>query len=116
MPGAALFQLSGQRRGRLARQSVKLMIGLQLLLVLVVLAGVYLTTSHLRNVALQNMGAHAYTQTQVQKDRLEQSLSLLQMHLRSLYTDTPEAITDTRALRNSLLGLQSKLLFIRSIS
>ena len=116
MSNSTLFHLADTRQGRLARGSVKLLIGLQVLLVVLVVAGVHLTSTHLRGVALDNMSSHAQTQTHTKTDRLEQNLILLQMHLRALITDHPEAATDLQALRNSLFGLQRKLLYIRSVS
>lgn len=116
MSNSTLFHLADTQQGRLARGSVKLLIGLQVLLVVLVLAGVHLTSRHLRSVALDNMRSHAQTQTLTKTDRLEQNLNLLHMHLRALITDHPEAATDAKALRNSLFGLQSKLHYIRSLT
>src|SRR5690554_3909970 len=90
---STLFHLPDSRQGRLAHSSVKLLVALQILLVILVVAGVYLTSQHLRNLALDNMSIHVRTQTHTKEERLSQNLSLLQTHLRSLFIDTPEAST-----------------------
>lgn len=53
MSNSSFFHLAEERQGRLAQGSVKLLIGLQVLLVVLLVAGVYLTSSHLRQVALE---------------------------------------------------------------
>lgn len=116
MRESTLFQLPGGKPGQLASRSVKLLVGVQALLVALVLTGVYLTTSQLRDIVLENTGVNAYTQIQTTQERLEQNFDLLQMHLRALYTDNPQALTSMNAMRSSLIALQSKLPFIRSIS
>lgn len=116
MLDSSLFQLPGGKSGLLTAPSVKLLIGLQLLLVVLVLAGVYLTTSHLRNAVLENTGVHAYTQVQTKQERLEHSFDLLQMHLRGLFEDNPQAVISSSSMRSNLMALERKLPFIRSIS
>lgn len=116
MLNSTLFHVSDNKWGLLARRSIKLLIGLQALLVVLVLAGVYLANNHLREVALENMKSHAQAQTRTKKERLEQSLNLIHMHLRSLISERPEAADDLAALRSSLLAMQQKLHYVRSIS
>ncbi len=106
---------------RLGRGSVALLVGLQLLLVASVLAGLYFSGQHLRGVALDHMRSHAQVQTHNLEDSLTQSFNLLDMHLRALAAEHPEIQyaeqgVAPRDLENALTALQNKLPYVRSLS
>ncbi len=106
---------------RLGRGSVALLVGLQLLLVASVLAGLYFSGQHLRGVALDHMRSHAQVQTHNLEDSLTQSFNLLDMHLRALVAEHPEIQyaeqgVAPRDLEKALTALQNKLPYVRSLS
>jgi len=106
---------------RLGRGSVALLVGLQLLLVASVLAGLYFSGQHLRGVALDHMRSHAQVQTHNLEDSLTQSFNLLDMHLRALVVEHPEIQyaeqgVAPRDLEKALTALQNKLPYVRSLS
>lgn len=111
-----LFQLSDSKRGKLTRGSIKLLIATQILLVVLVVAGVQLISLHLRQVALDNMHSYAVAQTRNKLDRLTQSIDLLHLHLRNLINDNPAAAQNKNELLNSMIGLLTKLNYLRSVS
>jgi diguanylate cyclase (GGDEF)-like protein/PAS domain S-box-containing protein len=100
---------------------VALLVGLQLLLVASVLAGLYFSGQHLRGVALDHMRSHAQVQTHNLEDSLTQSFNLLDMHLRALVVEHPEIQyaeqgVAPRDLEKALTALQDKLPYVRSLS
>lgn len=116
MPASGRFQTRQGIFGRLTRGSVRLLIGLQVILMVLVVSGVYIASEHLREVTLGNMEHHAQSHTQNLNDRLAYSLDLLQLHLDTLINDHPEAAIDIDVLRDTLGALQTKLGYIRSIA
>lgn len=112
----AVFQSAEHPHSRITRSSIRLLVGLQVLLAILVLAGVFMVSEHLRNVTLENIQSHSAVQNHNLNDRLTHSLDLLQLHLRTLISDNPEVAIDVDALREVLNGLQAKLNYIRSIS
>ena len=75
---------------RLGRGSVALLVGLQLLLVASVVAGLYFSGQHLRGVVLDHIRSHAQVQAHNLEDSMTQSFNLLNMHLRALAAEHPE--------------------------
>lgn len=116
MSGYSLFQLPEQSSRKLATGTVTLLIALQIVLAVLVLAGVHATTRQLRLITLDNLQSHASLQSENLSERLTQNLSLLHLHFDTLMSDHPEAAIDPDVLREVLLQLQSKLHSIRSIS
>lgn len=101
---------------RLARSPLFLLIGLQLLLAMAVGLGVWATSTHLRNLALDNMLSHAQEQTRSLEDHLSQSFNLLHMHLRALTVEHPDLANEPQQLKDALVALQHKLPYLRSLS
>lgn len=116
MPANTPFQLPEQGRRKLATGSVTLLIALQIVLVVLVLAGVHAATRQLRQVTLDNLQSHASLQSNNLSERLTQNLNLLHLHFSALISDHPDAAIDPDVLREVLLQLQTKLHSIRSIS
>ena len=106
---------------RLGRGSVALLVGLQLLLVACVVAGLYFSGQHLRGVVLDHIRSHAQVQAHNLEDSMTQSFNLLDMHLRALVAEHPEIQyaeqgVAPRDLEKALTALQNKLPYVRSLS
>lgn len=125
---------------RLARSSLMLLIGLQLLLTLTVALGTWAGSQRLRRLTLENTLNDALTQAHNLEDSLSQSFQLLHMHLQSLAMDQPgladhlertellrlqrSALTGettgpadaAQPLHTALLQIQQKLPWVRSLS
>ena len=109
MPANTPFQLPEQGQRKLATGSVTLLIALQIVLVVLVLAGVHAATRQLRQVTLDNLQSHASLQSNNLSERLTQNLNLLHLHFSALISDHPDAAIDPDVLREVLLQLQTKL-------
>lgn len=116
MSATTPFQLQEQGGRKLTTGSVTLLVALQVVLVLLVLAGVHVANRELRQVTLDNLQSHASLQSDNLSERLTQNLSLLHLHFATLISDHPDAAIDPDELREVLLQLQGKLHAIRSIS
>lgn len=112
MPESSLFHLPGNTKYRLARGSIKLLLGLQVLMAVIVISALLLTTNHTRQVLLENNLIHAREHADNLEARLTQSFGLLQLHIRSLQLANQ---SKDRQL-NELTSLQEKLVYIRSLS
>jgi len=103
---------------RQARRFTKLLVGLQVLLVISVIAGALANIVRMRQDALDAHQAEAVSQARVFEDQLTQTLNLASLTLQSL----PEAINlpagDETPLRanGQLEQIQRRLLFLRSLS
>ncbi len=93
---------------RLARSSLMLLIGLQLLLTLTVALGTWAGSQTLRRLTLENTLNDALSQAHNLEDSLSQSFQLLHMHLQSLAMDQPGLADHLE--RTELLRLQRSAL------
>lgn len=116
MPDAQLFQLPARQPGKLARNSVRLLVLLLAGLTLLTLIGIYAASQHLYHSRLDNLERHARTQAHNLEDRLTQNLDLLHVHLDALIRQQPDAAIDISVLQTVLNQLQDKLKYVRSIS
>lgn len=112
MPENSLFYIPATNKYRLARGSIRLLLTLQLLLVLIIIAAVLLSNTHLRQVWLQHGLHHARVQAENLEASLTQNFQLLHMHARSLQLNG----TTLQQQRTALYDLQQKLVYIRSLS
>lgn len=102
--------------GRLARASIGLLIGLQVLLVLVVIGAVAAGSERMRRTLLDDAQDHAVLQVRNLEDYLTQSFSLLQLHLLALGNEHPAALLNPGSAGEALQALLRKLPYLRSLS
>lgn len=101
---------------RLARSTLRLLVGLQLLLALAVAAGVWAASAHLRSLALQNQLSHAQVQTHNLEDSVTQSMRLLHMHLRAVVLSAGTPAARLQQLQTGLQTVEATLPYVRSVS
>ena len=101
---------------RLARSTLRLLVGLQLLLALAVAAGVWAASAHLRSLALQNQLSHAQVQTHNLEDSVTQSMRLLHMHLRAVVLSAGTPAARLQQLQTGLQTVEATLPYVRSLS
>ncbi|WP_461469345.1 sensor domain-containing diguanylate cyclase [Melaminivora sp.] len=106
---------------RLDRWTVRMLLGLQILLALIVMLALYFSGQHLRHLALEHTRSHTQAQNQNLEVSLTQHMNLLGMHLRALAAEHPEIQyaehgINPLLLQKALQSLEQKLPYIRSLS